>query len=261
MNTGTLVGTSRLSWKNFPIEWRCASNTTATDPVMATSRMANQCRWAEVPGTRFVFAQYQCNLLSGSTVGTGDAYVFRLPKPFYRWQGDSATSRIPIGQGIAYEPFQSPAYNMPVMVMPSDPWLTLGGDHDNYFQVMCSRLVSRGDTTQAAAATSTTVNHGLGFAMHASDIEATITGVPGSLTQNDPCDPFVRSNITSTSFDLVTRNTLNNAATTAFSWRVSAVPTNASGAGSAICGPNVPWTWYGSGLNVLFLQLFYEARA
>lgn len=262
-NVGVITN-SRLGQPSyFKPEVLCAANGAVTHPTFP-ERISGQAhinygfgRWS-IDEDRIVTVEMQTQFIDDATLGSGSAYVWRLPVPARRAKG-YGSDPTPIGEGMCYWSTVAPFSNVTCIATLADPWTSLGGNEDSYCQLYAPWRLDWGTFTIASGATTAVVNHRSGYAFSESDLEVLIpAGDTGLLTTK----PWLLANsISSTQVTFGVR-VATDAATDSIGYKVRGEPP--TGQGGANVSPTVPWDWsrfdpatgpFGN----IFLQLSYPA--
>lgn len=256
MNRGVIRSSSLGDWQWYYTELRTASDGTPTQPTLAAN--ARRVGRYTIDATGHVVAQIQFGVgANGFSPGAGSAYVVKLPVPARRITGPRTQCRIPIGAAMTYLSFvNAPNVNVPVVPTLADPFTSLGGDEDNWAQMICGELLDWGTATFPTTPANVTVNHNLGVTFDPADLNIVFKGDAGTNVKF----PFWVTSITTTQFTVNTR-AIFSAATVDFDWKIQAPPQ--TGTYGNLVSPTAPWAWSrvsGSGpFGQFFLEIEYDA--
>ena len=259
MNTGVIANQGRDNWRVFQPEMLCAANGAVTHPAIIESASGSQQspfgRWT-IDEDGLVTAEIQFSFVGTTSIGSGSAYVWRLPVKARRLLPGAAVA-YPCGSGLSYFSFASPSGNpnTNVSCVPTlaNPWTSLAGAEDFYCQMIAPYVLSWGTDTVLSGTAGITTNHRCGFAVAAYDIEVTATDADIGVAS-----PYhYIANLTST--QMLIGHRTNATADFALSWKVRGEPTT----DGAFVSPTMPWDWsrftdlgpFGN----FFIQLSYEA--
>jgi hypothetical protein len=260
-NVGLLPGLNFDGWRRYEPLFACAGTGGETQPVLDQQPypFGN-------PSGRYMIEEHNEITVAiqmefagaGYSVGSGSAYVFRLPFPASRWTGKGLSSPVPLGLGMAYNSFSDPQITTPMIVTLADPFASLNGREDNYVQCYCPSILSWG--SGALAAGSATVTHLLGYTPLAEDIEVVFTDATGTGTLDRAMHSI--QNITSTTFDIKT-GTTSAGHNMGYAWKVRGKPP--TGSTGPLLSPTTPWDWTRTNpgnfyFGNIFLRFSYEPR-
>ncbi len=240
MNRGVLSGLTPGVWQRYKPQLLCAGSGGETQPVLDdTGSTLYQTGQYLLRPTGSIVVEVQLQFIGTFSLGTGSAYVISLPVPARRITGPNTSCPIPIGTGMTYISFAtSPtSVNVNCDVVPTlaDPFASLSGDEDRYFQAYSPNIIDWGSSAIAGGTSSIAVTHKAGYAFNPEDIEITFT----NSSANAWYPPYV-SNITSTQFTVNSRSP-NAASNAGFSYKIRGEPP--SGSTGALMSPTVPWDW------------------
>ena len=253
-NYGIAPNTALGAWKYYFMDIKTAGSGGETQPFFDPYDGTYQYgRYQQDIGTGWVNAQIQVAFVGATTVGSGSAYVFRLPKPFVRPVPGQA-SYIPIGYAMCYwsysTNFDVPNHNMPCIALPADPYASLGGQEDYYCQVMAPYTWDQNSFNIPTSSSNVTFGHELGKTPNMQDISIVF-----NTTSSNASTPHWISAASSSSITLNLRANYSGAQTTHY-YKLET--------DGGIVSPIVPWKWANfttfSPYGNIFIQLSYQGK-
>lgn len=261
MNRGFIPGLNADGWREYRPKLLTAGSGGETQPTLDEVNGHWQFGRYIILNRQIVVAEVQLSFVGTFNVGAGSAYVISLPFPANRWTGQGSASRIPIGQGMTYFSYvPAPNANTPVVPTLADPFTSLAGSEDYYFQCYCPYILDWGTSAILATNSAVTVSHRAKYAFSAYDVEITPTVLPAGTNQLLPLEV---DTITSTTFRVKAQGAVNGTGSDlSFSYKIRGEPP--TGQAGALMSPTVPWDWtrgtmFGPFGNI-FVQLAYQAQ-
>jgi hypothetical protein len=246
MNKGLVTGLNTDTWRYYTPKMIVAGNAGGlTQPIASGLGPINFGNFARyhVVEKRFCIVEFQYTTVDVGTLGSGGSYAWNLPLPARRWSGDQQAGGSPsgcvIGSGMAYITFANvgvvPNINIPLAVTLADPFISLAGDQDSYFQAYAPYITDWGTDTVVGGSNTKTTNHTIGFAFNAQDITLNFLDANTGLTASE----LQLTSITSTQFTIIIRGANASAGGSSYSYKIRAEPP--TGQQGALCSPTVPY--------------------
>lgn len=262
MNRGIFPGLNPDGWRDYLPVWKCVGNLgdTITQPI-ANDLGSQRPRFVfgryNILDKRLVVAEMMITLVGAAAGGIGPAYVWSLPFPAKRWTGDGAVSPVPIGHGMTYWSFVNSAVpwaGLPAVPTLADPFPTLAGQEDSYFQAFAPYGYDQGEATINAGATDTTETHGFDYAPAARDIQFVVSDGGAIGVANGRW--LFPDAIGADTFDINAHGSVG-ASDVDISWKIRAEPK--TGQYGALVRPQWPFpSTYSSSLGGPFLSFFFQ---
>lgn len=249
MNRGSLLGSTQPQIQFYEPTMICAANSgTPTHPSLTRvdGHSYQFGRFVQLSPS-LVYVEIQLQFLgaqadSTGAVGSGGVYCISLPPEFpLKRTNPGQIERTPLspGTGMSYLSFGSasvPDVNVECVPVAADPWATLNGQEDSYFSAMVPYGVEWGSNSIGAALTVSTINHPLGYAFNAYDVDTvTFKATSTQAIQH----PYIDT-ITTTQFNVNVRQIPSTNGVN-FDYKVRAEP--ATGQAGALMSPTMPWDW------------------
>lgn len=238
-NKGLIPGITPDGWRTYQPKQVIASDTPGGITQVILDDVFNPYQFGRynLIDKRLCIVQMNMSVLGNTTLGAGGSYAWQLPFPALRLRQRTAEP-IPIGRGMAYISFgdaNTPDLCTPLVLTLADPFTSLGGQEDRFFQALCPYVTDWGSGTIANGQAAKTQTHHANLTPNAQDIEVVWLG-GGAVTILKP-SPRI-SAITSTTFDISTP-AQNTGAALDFNYKIRAEPP--TGQQGALASPTVPY--------------------
>lgn len=207
-NKGTTAGASSDTWHVYDPAPRVASISGTSTQLVQGVNSPPAGRYTYLSNGKVIMFQLQFAFGTSLTIGTGNAYLFKLPKRAKRSFPDTTIQPV-VGVGFNYHAVTGNSYNQPVILQLARQYNDNSGNEDDYVELVTGgpALTFGTGSFTGRTATSTTITHNLGYTPLASDIDITWTGTDQAIQTTQ--GHWWISNITSTQFTVNIRNAVD----------------------------------------------------